>query len=225
VTGEPMENVVVMGNWPGSHLEEVFTDEKGRFLIPAWLNLPDFGYRKYRESQVSINFFKMGFLPKSIHNNMRVEYISANGYIPEYVWQWNGNIIELQPLNDTWLEVFHEILSYRSKGGVRKNYYDKSEKDFRKEREYAYKWQLFDNDVDLFPIVNRCQWKSVPNLLIEIGKYLQSLESLEYEFQNKKNYTKMPLLEYIEKRFRFDPDKCHPNAREELQAFIDANSY
>lgn len=201
VTGEPLKNVIVMGNWPDSHVQEVVSDENGRFEIPAWHKFPDFfKNRMYDEHDVSINFYKQGYLPKSTHNSILYREIAAKGYRSEYVWQWNGKVVELQPFDAIWLEVFHE--------GVRKRYENTS----------------FYNELGLAPIVHKCLWKSVPNMLIEIGRYLQDLKAIEYELSFSKPYKKKPLLEYIEERFSFDPDKCHPDARRELQAFIDAKS-
>ncbi|MCU7814466.1 MAG: hypothetical protein KZQ81_04460 [Candidatus Thiodiazotropha sp. (ex Rostrolucina anterorostrata)] len=112
-TGDPLADVIVMGFWPKSltryfwrttvgvaHLAETLSDPSGSFEIPACAPPCRVdGY--FAPYQPDILFYKEGYYPRAISNMITdVEFDVDLAAHRRWKWDWNGEVIELEPVND-----------------------------------------------------------------------------------------------------------------------------
>jgi hypothetical protein len=211
VTGVPLENVIVMGHWPDSQVKEILSGPNGIFLIPAWTTLPIPDLNKtHHDHAVTINFYKRGYLPKSISNHFPVTEQRSKA---SYDWQWNGQIIELQPIDETWSEVFQALKDHRSK---RINYRELSEYPPKIRKEVSvmsYQWTLFNEDAGIWDVAAECALEDAPRMTFEMARYLQNMDT-----SNEKEKT--PLIDYL----THDCDMCGYKSDKELEKLLISNN-
>ena len=153
-TNEPIEDVIVIGYWPGYtfylHVSsaptvevlEAVTDRNGNYFIPGWLkkNID----RTFRYGDPHMIFYKTGYEIEIEKNAFAMKKSSEiPGYFHPWKGEWDGQTIKMK----------------KFKG------------DNRAYREYLNFEQY---STSFKPIFNYCKYMNVPRLLIAMEEYYQT---------------------------------------------------
>ncbi|MEW8001019.1 MAG: carboxypeptidase-like regulatory domain-containing protein [Candidatus Thiodiazotropha endolucinida] len=189
-TGVPLEDVIVVGTWPGigsthcgdheamrSHVHETTTDRTGAFRIPGCIKTTG----DFFHSDAVISLYKKDYLPKKSRNS---PFWNTNigkgklGYIgPGWVWQFQGSVIELEPSGAISKTRLHKILKSKNIRVV--------------------------SDYDSVPFSD-CYWMKMPRMTMAIGHRKREIKDTP-EMQKK------PLAQYLVDHWFESPEQCHPD--------------
>ena len=153
-TNEPIEDVIVIGYWPGYtfyfeqypvgtiELLEVVTDKEGKYFVPGWLkkNLDS----SFRYGDPEMIFYKTGYEIEIVKNAFTMEnFKKMPGYFQPWRAEWDGKTIKMK----------------------------KFEGDNRAYRKYLNVVQFSAPFEDIFKY---CKYMNAPRLLIAMEEYYQT---------------------------------------------------
>ncbi|MCU7886459.1 MAG: hypothetical protein KZQ82_19900 [Candidatus Thiodiazotropha sp. (ex Lucinoma annulata)] len=200
-TGVPMEDVIVVGSWPGigntlcgdykamrSHVYETTTDRNGAFKIPGCVGSTGVFFH----SDGGLNFHKRGYFPKEIKNNPSWNISIGKGKLgyrgPGWVWQFQGSVIELEPSRGIYKTRLHKILKSKNIAVV--------------------------SDYDSVPFSD-CYWMKVPRMTMAIGHLIKErnghVVKERYTLHDDRDKAEMPLAQYLVDHWFEKPEQCHPD--------------
>jgi hypothetical protein len=158
-TNEPIEDVIVIGYWPGFtfyfernfvgpiELVEVITDKEGNYFFPGWIkkNLDN----SFRYGDPQMFFYKTGYEIEIVKNAFTMEnFKQMPGYFHPWRAEWDGKKIKMK----------------------------KFEGNNRAYREHL---EGVHYSVNFRSMFIRCKYMNVPNLLITMEEYYQTQPDYE----------------------------------------------
>ncbi|MEA1889678.1 MAG: hypothetical protein U9N50_07870, partial [Pseudomonadota bacterium] len=106
-TNEPIEDVIVIGYWPGFtfyfernsvgpiELVEVVTDKEGKYFVPGWLKKDIDSSFRYGDPEML--FYKNGYEVEIKSNAFTMEnFKKMPSYFHPWRAEWNGKIIKMK---------------------------------------------------------------------------------------------------------------------------------
>ncbi|MCU7839204.1 MAG: carboxypeptidase-like regulatory domain-containing protein [Candidatus Thiodiazotropha sp. (ex Troendleina suluensis)] len=192
-TGVPLEDVIVVGAWPGigsnlcgdheamrSHIYETTTDRSGEFMIPGCVKTTGVFFH----SDALVSFYKPGYFPKTPTNgsswNISVGKGEMGYYGPGWVWQFEGSVIELEPSVGMAKEKIEEI---RKSNNVR----------------------VVTDYLGIHR--SKCHWLKMPRMTMVTGHFIKE----RYMGHDDRDKAEMPLAQYLVEHELIDPEQCHPD--------------